>query len=89
MGVATGYRVAGLSTLRGACSKLRQQRNLSAEFYTAGTSLTLPSNILVPGNSYFMDISAISNPAFDITQSPFRVSIPFGQADALSGLLTP
>jgi hypothetical protein len=87
VGVATGYLVLVYRLYAG----LQQAPTAGgvAEFYTAETSLTLPPNLLVPGNSYFVEITAISNPAFDITQSPFRVSVPFGRADTLSGLVTP
>jgi hypothetical protein len=87
VGAATGYRVYVNQLYAGA--QQAPSEEFVAVFYTAGTTLTLPDNILLPGSNYFLLIEAVSNPAFDITQSPFRVSIPFGSADALSGLITP
>jgi hypothetical protein len=86
-GTATGYRI--YVNLLYVNSQQQPAGETVAEFYTAGTSLTLPSNILLAGNSYSIVITALYNPTMDITQSPFRVSIPFGQADALSGVFTP
>jgi hypothetical protein len=87
VGVATGYRIYVYRLYAGL--QQAPTTGLVAEFYTAGASLTLPANIFVPGNSYYVLLTAISNPAFDITQSPFRVSMPYGSADTLSGLITP
>ncbi len=87
VGVATGYMVYVAQFY--VDSQQQPASRSVAWFYTAGTSQTFPPSLLVSGNSYFAVIQAVSNPAYDITQSPFRVSIPFGSADALSGLITP
>jgi hypothetical protein len=87
VGTATGYRIYVVLLYDGAQKTISDET--VAKFYTAGNGLRLPPNVLVAGNSYLIVITAASDPAYDITQSPYRGSIPFGTADALSGLITP
>jgi hypothetical protein len=63
--------------------------DMVAQFCTTGTSLILPENLLMQGNSYHMDLGAFYNPAYDASISPFRLSMPSGNATSASGLITP
>lgn len=87
VGTATHYRVRIDRLYVGAQGHAASE--LAGFFYLTGTSLTIPPNLLVPGNNYVFTIFAESLPGIDITQTPFRLSFPHGFASSLSGLITP
>ena len=51
-----------------------------AQFVLTGTSLTLPTGLLAPGQSYLVRLVARSNPADAGGASPFRKGVPYGEA---------
>jgi hypothetical protein len=63
-------------------------REIAAYLITNGTSLTVPSGILLPGQSYQFTFRARYNPGVDNTKTAFKYVLPAGFADALSGAMT-
>lgn len=59
-----------------------------AVFYTAGTSLAIPRGLLGSGAYYVVGVTAIHSPSVDPTVAPYREELPYGRADALTGVLT-
>jgi hypothetical protein len=60
-----------------------------ATFATTATSLIIPQNLLVAGNSYYVQLAAVSEQPIDITQTPFRHSMPQALSVSFSGVITP
>jgi len=62
-----------------------------AKFYTTSTSLTLPPNLMNPGEAYYFTIKAFASPGWDLTTAPYRFSkaTTYGYADCFSGIIRP
>jgi hypothetical protein len=52
-------------------------------------SIQVPPGVMTTGNTYFIEISAVVATGLDAESSPYRRSLPYGQSDVLSGLITP
>lgn len=63
-------------------------REAVANFYTAGTTITLPPGLLVAGDQHYLKVVAYAQPNTDFEASPFRESFPFGYAESLTALFT-
>ena len=57
-------------------------------FNTADTSLTIPSGVLASGNTYIVRVTARDSAGHDLSQAPSQFLLPYGEADATSGILT-
>jgi hypothetical protein len=70
------------------CS-LETARQSVASLLTTGLQITLPPNVMYPGQSYHLVVNAFSRPGVDASQQPFVLSLPEAGATALSGILAP
>lgn len=59
-----------------------------ASLGTAKTSLTIPPNLLVPGQTYLFVITAVADGKANIETSPNRSSLPIANADVISAAIT-
>ncbi len=87
LGTATQYQLKIVRLY--ADSQGTPQAQEIAALLTTSTSLRLPPNLLVSGNSYAMSLTAIADPNVDASTAPSRQSVPRGSACAISGLITP
>jgi hypothetical protein len=62
--------------------------NVLAIFRTTQAGMQLPSGSLTPGYTYVFKVTAIQQNR-DMLAAPFRLSLPRGTADVLSGMITP
>ena len=60
----------------------------SHRFNTADTSLTIPRGVLASGNTYTVRVTARDSAGHDLSQAPSQFLLPYGEADATSGILT-
>jgi hypothetical protein len=61
---------------------------VAAEFHTAQAMLAVPPDVLLAGESYYVQFTARALPGVDVTHAPLRLAFPYGGASALSALLT-
>ena len=54
-----------------------------------GTSIQVPPGFLNPGSIYLINIRAVSCANPGIKNAPFRMALPLGMADCLSGVIRP
>lgn len=87
VGTATKYQLTILRLF--ADSQGMASTQSLATFFTAGTSIIVPPNLLVAGNTYIFGLTSAADTGIDVTQTPFRISMPRGNALALSGQMTP
>lgn len=87
VGTATGYVVVVYQL--SADSSFNSQVASVASLYTTKTSIKLPPNLLLPGNTYVFDIVAYHRQGIDFETEPYRKSLPEAYAECLSGRITP
>src|SRR5262249_57581841 len=61
---------------------------IHGQFRTTQTSFTIPTGYLVSGHKYILQVKAQTATGVDLTASPNRYHLPYGDADTLSGILT-
>ena len=57
-------------------------------FNTADTNLTIPRGVLASGKTYIVRVTARASAGHDLSQAPSQFLLPYGEADATSGILT-
>jgi hypothetical protein len=87
LGTPTKYQVSFYRLYADAQGNTQEQS--IATFATTATSLTVPQNLLVAGNSYYVQLAAVSEPPINISQTPFRHAMPQALAVSFSGVITP
>jgi hypothetical protein len=58
-------------------------------FFTAEPELRIPPGILVEGDYYYFIVTALNMPDVDVSETPFRLSMVQGRAEAISGFFVP
>lgn len=86
LGTADSYVVA---VVRFVPDGSRLVRRTSATFFTAGTSVTLPGNILARGEPHYLRVRARSHPDLAFERSEFANTYPRAWADRITTLFTP
>jgi hypothetical protein len=59
--------------------------------YVSGnvTSIQVPPGFMTAGNTYVVRISARTVGSVNVEQTPYRLALPYGNSDVLSGMITP
>jgi len=65
----------------------RSESRTVGRFYTSDTSMVMPPGLMLPGEVYFLTISAIA--AGSPTSSPARSKLPYAFATMMSALISP
>jgi hypothetical protein len=58
------------------------------DFYTPENSVTIPSGLLQPGNSYVFILRAMADARANMSTSPWRSRLPMADGSIVSGPLT-
>ena len=86
VGTPSLYRVqiAELTGTSGMPTKLSLKKN----FLTIETQVVIPANLLQSGHTYVVKVTARASTANDFSHAPNLFPLPYGTADAASGILT-
>jgi hypothetical protein len=60
-----------------------------ARLQTQGTSITIPPNVLIAGQAYVFQITAIHRPGVNVAADPYTLGPIAAGADVISGLMQP
>jgi hypothetical protein len=88
IGTPTAYAIA-ISQLSAAGTVTTVES--TATLWTGGTvnSIQIPPGVLTAGQTYVIRIIARSVNGVNGESSPYRLSLPFGESDVISGMITP
>jgi len=65
------------------------QATVIARLQTQGTSITIPPNLLIAGQSYVFQITALYRPGVNLAADPYMSGPVAATADVISGLMQP
>jgi hypothetical protein len=86
IGTPTAYWV---ETFEVATQATSTTLNLVGVLTTTGTSVVMPPYIFQSGHRYVIDVLAESVPRTDVPHAPFKSTLPFRYADAVTASFTP
>jgi len=86
MGTAHAYSVSVYQLTNNAGST---QATVIARLQTQGTSITIPPNLLIAGQSYVFQITALYRPGVNLAADPYMSGPVAATADVISGLMQP
>jgi hypothetical protein len=87
-GTPTGY---GITLYRLSPNGADSKVEVLAYLWTDSNSVTLPPNLMSPGNTYtyLFRLRSFYDPGMDLKTAPYRQSFPYAYADAFSGTVNP